>query len=202
VGAVLHRLRTRAREEDGLTLVELLVAAAMSVVLMAAVTSMVIGAMRAEPEISKRAQSITSARYVLERMTREIRNGIRIDKATATSVSFLTYVRRTSCGGSTPSTTSIKCEVTYTCTSTACSRVEAADGVYTGTAQTIYNGLGSSEVFCYVPSTNSDSLTCGPALSVASSTYVGVKLKLPNPTGAGSFSVSDGASLRNAVLLK
>ncbi len=202
MNTVLGRLRARAGEEDGLTLVELLVAAAMGVVLMAAVTSMVIGAMRAQPEISERAQSITSARYVLERMTREIRNGIRIDKATATSVSFLTYVRRTSCGGSTPSTTSIKCEVTYTCTSTTCSRIEAADGVYTGTAQTIYKGLGSAEVFCFVPSTNSDSLTCGPALSVAGTTYVGVKLKLPNPTGAGSFIVSDGSSLRNAVLLK
>lgn len=185
-----------------MTLVELLVAAAMSVVLMAAVGSIVMGAMRAEPKISGGAQTVSSARYVLERLTREIRNGIRIDKATASSVSFLTYVRRTSCGGSTPSTTSIKCEVTYTCTSTACSRIEAADGVYTGTARTIYKGLGSSEVFCYVPSTNSDSLTCGPALSVASTTYVGVKLKLPNPSGAASFSVSDGASLRNAVLLK
>lgn len=202
MNAGLRRLRARAHEEDGLTLVELLVAAAMSVVLMAAVTSMVIGAMRAQPEISERAQNVTSARYVLERMTREIRNGIRIDKATTTSVSFLTYVRRTSCGGSTPSTTSIKCEVTYTCTTTTCSRIEAADGVYTGTARTIYKGLSSSEVFCYVPSTNTDSLTCGPALSVAGTTYVGVKLKLPNPTGAGSFSVSDGASLRNAVLLK
>ena len=71
-----------------------------------------------------------------------------------------------------------------------------------GAAKTIYKGLSSSEVFCYVPSTNTDSLTCGPAKAVAGTTYVGVKLKLPNPTGAGAFTVSDGASLRNAVLLK
>jgi len=198
-GRIFARL---GAEEDGLTLVELLVAAAMSVVLMAAVGSMVLGAMRAQPEISGRAQNVSSARYVMERMTREIRNGIRIDKATASSVSLLTYVRRTTCGGSTPSTTSIKCEGTYTCSSTTCSRIEAADGVYTGTARTIYKGINSSEAFCYVPSTNTDSLSCGTAKSVAGTTYVGVRLKLPNPTGAGAFTVSDGASLRNAVLLK
>lgn len=190
-------------DEAGLTLVELLVASAMSVILLGAVGSMVISSVRTQPQVSKRAQNVSSARWVLERLTREIRNGIRVDVATASKVSFLTYVRRTACGGSTalPSgTPAIKCEVTYECTTTYCSRIEANDGVYTGTPTKIFSGINSSSVFCYVPSTESDSLTCGTAASTKGTTYVGVSLRIPNPSGPSNLTVSDGASLRNATL--
>lgn len=193
----------RARQEDGLTLVELLVASAMSVVLLGAIGSMVVSTMRAQPNVSERAQNISTARWVLERMTREVRNGIRVDQATASKVSFLTYVRRTPCGGTTPlpsGSPAIKCEVTYQCTTTACSRIEANEGIYTGTATTVFTGINSSNVFCYVPSTESDPLTCGPASSVNGTTYVGAGLQIPNPTGPSALTVSDGASLRNATL--
>jgi hypothetical protein len=191
--------------ESGLTLVELLVASAMSVVLLGGIGSMVVSAMRTQPKISKSAQNISSGRWVLDRMTREIRNGIRVDEATASRLSFLTYVRRGSCGGSTTLSStvpSIKCEVTYQCSTTACTRTEAADGVYTGTARTLFTGINSSNVFCYVPSTEPDPLTCGTAKAAAEVTYVSVRLRLPNPSGTGSLTVSDGASLRNATLLK
>lgn len=196
-------MRRFARDEAGLTLVELLVASAMSVILVGAVGSMVISSVRTQPQVSKRAQNVSSARWVLERLTREIRNGIRVDVATASKVSFLTYVRRTACGGSTalPSgTPAIKCEVTYECTTTYCSRIEANDGVYTGTPTKIFSGINSSSVFCYVPSTESDSLTCGTAASTKGTTYVGVSLRIPNPSGPSNLTVSDGASLRNATL--
>ena len=197
-------MRRLARDESGLTLVELLVASTMSVILVGAVGSMVISSVRTQPQVSKRAQNVSSARWVLERLTREIRNGIRVDVATASKVSFLTYVRRTACGGSTalPSgTPAIKCEVTYDCSSaTYCSRIEASDSVYTGTATKIFSGINSSSVFCYVPSTESDSLTCGTAASTKGTTYVGVSLRIPNPSGPSNLTVSDGASLRNATL--
>lgn len=202
----MPRIRAVGRgSESGLTLVELLVASAMSVVLLGAIGSMVVSAMRTQPEISKKAQNVSSARWVLERMTREIRNGLRVDQATASKVSFLTYVRRTSCGGSTvaaTTTAAIKCEVTYECTTTYCSRLEAADGVYVGAAQKMFSGISSSSVFCFVPSTEADPLTCGPAASAAKTTYIGVKLRLPNPSGSSALTVSDGASLRNATLLR
>lgn len=201
-----RRALARAGDESGLTLIELLVASAMSVVLVGAVGSMLVSAMKAQPDISKRAQDVSSARWVLERMTREIRNGIRIDQVGATSVSLLTYVRRTSCGGDVPAssaTPAIKCEVTYQCTATSCTRSEAPDGLYTGTPKTVFTGISSSEVFCYVPSTEPDPLTCGPAVSAAQTTYVGFRLRFPNPDGgATALTVSDGASLRNATLLK
>jgi Tfp pilus assembly protein PilW len=165
--------------EAGLTLVELLVASTMGVVVLGAVGSLLISALRDQPGISQKAVNIQTERWVLERMTRELREGVVVDKATASSVSFQTYVRDSTCGGATmlPSTSpSIKCEVTYTCSGTSCTRLEAAPGVYTGTVTTIFTGLSnSSSVFSY-------------------------SLTIPNPSGSGGLTASDGVSLRNATL--
>ena len=189
----MSRLRRRLAtngSEAGLTLVELLVASAMGVVLLGAVGSMVISAMRSQPEISKRAQNVSTARWVLERLTREIRNGVAVDEAAASTVSFRTFVRRASCGGgAAPSEAqAIECQVTYTCTTTACSRTETDPGVFEGgTATTIFSGIDDSNVFSYAP-------------SVEEPTYVEITLHIPNPSGPADTTVSDGASLRNATL--
>jgi type II secretory pathway pseudopilin PulG len=192
---MIARLRSsRLREEAGLTLVELLVASAMGVVLIGAVGSMAVSAVRGQPDISEKAADIQTARWVLERMTRELRNGIVVDKSTSTSqVSFQTYVRHETCGGTTllPSTSpAIKCEVTYSCTASSCTRRETSPGVYTGgSLTTIFSGLSNSaNVFSYSPP------------SSTYPTYVGVKIEIPNPSGSGALTVSDGASLRNATL--
>jgi hypothetical protein len=163
----------------------------MSVVLLGAVGSMVISAMRAQPDLSKKSQNVSTARWALERMTREIRNGIKVDVATAGSVSFEAYVRHSTCGASTllPSASpSIKCEVTYACSSTQCIRKETSPGVLTGgTPRIIFSGINDASVFSYTPSTTA-------------ATYVGIKLRMPNPDGPSALTVSDGASLRNATL--
>jgi prepilin-type N-terminal cleavage/methylation domain-containing protein len=178
--------------EAGFTLIELLVASTMGVVVLGAVGSLVVSAMQEQPKISEKAQHISTARWVLERLTREIRNGVKVDRATASSVSFETYVRHTTCGGTTvlaETSPSIECEVTYTCSGSSCTRIEAAPGVYTGTERTIFEGLNnSSSVFTYKP-TETDP------------TYIGVTLTIPSPSGGSSgLTVSDGASLRNAIL--
>lgn len=189
--AALNR-RLHGRREAGFTLVELLVASAMGVVLMGAVASLVIGAMRAQPGISERAQNISSARWVLDRMTHEIRNGIAVTptRAKAEEVSFRTYLRRTTCGSTTALAStlpSIECQVTYRCSSTKCTRLEAAPGVYAGTETTIYEGLNSSQVFSYLP-------------SAAQATFIRITLQIRNPTGNAAMTVSDGASMRNGTL--
>jgi hypothetical protein len=128
-------------------------------------------------------------------MTSELRNGIVVNEAAPSSISFQAYVRRASCGGAAPSTPtapSIKCQVTITCTTSprACARREAAAGqVGKGTAVTVFTGLSNgSAVFTYLPNTTSP-------------TYVKVTLTLPDPSGGGdNLTVSDGATLRNAVL--
>jgi type II secretory pathway pseudopilin PulG len=200
----MKRLRARlGPPEAGLTLIELIVAAGMSIVLVAAASSMLISAVKHQPKLSKRAQDVSSARWVLERFTREIRNGVRVDKyGSSSTVSFVTQVRRTACGGATPLSSekpAIRCQVTYQCTTTSCARIEANEGIYTGTGTKVFEGIDSSEVFCYVPSANPDPTICGPA-GASPPTYIGVTLRLPNPTGVGSLKISDGASLRNATL--
>ena len=183
------RLR-RSRSDAGFTLVELLVGSAMGVVVMGAVCSLVISAVRDQPRISQQAQNITTARWVLERLTHEIRNGVTVSKANSNEVSLQAYVRHSTCGGSVslPSTSpAIKCQVTFTCTTTACSRAESAPGTYTGTPRPIFSGINSNQVFTYAP-------------SAAAATYVKATLRLPNPSGTGALTVSDGASLRNATL--
>ncbi len=183
------RLR-RLRGEAGVTLIELLVASAMGVVVMGAVASLVISAVRDQPQISQQAQNITTARWVLERLTHEIRNGVTVNKANSNEVSFQAYVRHSTCGGSTalPSTSpAIKCQVTFTCTTTACSRTESAPGIFSGTPQPIFSGIDSNQVFTYAP-------------NPTEATYVKATLRLPNPSGTGELTVSDGASLRNATL--
>jgi type II secretory pathway pseudopilin PulG len=188
-------LRARLAErdgEDGFTLVELAVAAAMGVVLMAAIATLVIGAVRSQPEISKRAENISTARWVLERMIREIRNGLVVDpsRATSSEVSFRTYVRRTSCGGSgTLASTSpaILCQVTYTCVAATCRRDEVEPGNTPGTGVRFFTGLSNPNVFSYFPNAEDP-------------TYIGVTLHIKNPTGPGDITISDGASMRNAVL--
>jgi prepilin-type N-terminal cleavage/methylation domain-containing protein len=179
--------------DAGFTLIEMLVAMTMGVVVMGGVLILLIGAMRAQPEIDKKSTNIATARGALERLTREIRNGIVVSpgRANASSVSFEAYVRHTTCGGSTalPSTSApIKCEITYSCSGESCTRIEAAPGVYTGTATRMFSGLSnSSSVFSYSPSTTAP-------------TYIGITLKIPDPSGSGSFTTSDGATLRNATL--
>lgn len=180
------------RGEAGFTLIELLVAMTMGVVVLGAVGSLMVSAMKDQPRISERAQDISTARWVLERLTRELRNGKEVaEGATPSSVSFTTYVRHTTCGGSEtlPATSeSIECQVTYTCTTTACSRIEAGPGVFTGTPATIFEGIDSSEVFSYLPE------------EAEHPTFVKITLHLTNPAGDAPLTVSDGASLRNATL--
>jgi type II secretory pathway pseudopilin PulG len=194
----------RSRREVGFTLIEFLVAMTMSIVVVVAVGSMVISAMRDQPRISKRANDISTARWVLERLTREMRSGVVVEKATASSVSFQAYVRRSSCGGEgalPEGSAAIKCEITYTCTTTSCTRAEAKPGVLEGTPATIFSGIDRSEVFCYVPSSEPDPTTCGPAPEkLTEITYVRVTLHIVDSSGGAGMTVSDGASLRNAVL--
>lgn len=179
--------------QAGITLVEMLVASAMGVIVLGATGSLVISAMRTQPQISKRAQNITTARWVLERLTRELRNGKKVEAgASSSSVSFVTYVRRSSCGGAgtlEPGQPAIECRVTYSCTTTSCSRTEAGPASLpgSGTKATIFSGIDSDNVFSYSP-------------DAAAPTYVRITLRMPNPSGPGRLTVSDGASLRNATL--
>jgi hypothetical protein len=177
----------------------------MGVIVMGGVLILLIGAMRTQPKLESQGTNIQTARWVLERMTREIRNGIVVDRETSSSVSFQTYVRHATCGGTTTLASTAaptRCEVTYTCSGESCTRLEAAPGIYTGTATRIFSGLSNpAAVFCFVPSKNEPSSKCGEAKSGTPPTYIGITLEMPDSEGSGGLTAADGASLRNATLI-
>lgn len=194
----MRRRLQRLRSEEGYTLIELLVASMMGVVVMGTVALLVISAVKDQPKISKQAQNITTARWVLDRLTHEIRNGVLVTTADPDEFSFQTYLRRKSCGGSASlasTSPAIKCQVTYICAATACSRREAAPNSASGTPEEVFSGIDSSDVFEYTPEP-----IAGEPTSVQAVTYVKVTLQLPNPSGSSALTVSGGASLRNATL--
>jgi type II secretory pathway pseudopilin PulG len=184
----------RRSEEEGFTLIELLVAAGMGVVMMGAVSALVIGALRYQPRITKKDENVSTARFVLERMTRELRSGEKIEVGTASEVVFVAYERHSPCGSTVlllAEQASVPCKITYSCTTTYCSRTEAAPGSLagSGTTRRIFSGINSNQVFSFQPT--------GP---VTEATYVKVTFRMPDPQGSGSLTVSNGASLRNATL--
>lgn len=188
----------RLRGEEGFTLIELLVASAMSIVLLAGAGTLLIGALRAQPKISQGAADIQTGRWVLERMTRELRQGIRFyGEPSASTVSFETYVRHESCGGTVPlpsDSPSTQCAVTYDCAASRCTRSEVnpptndGEPLASGTPVTIFDGISNSgQVFAYSP-------------SIAQPTFVEATIEIPNADGGPPLKISDGAALRGLTL--
>lgn len=182
--------RARFRQEAGLTLVEMLIAAGVSLAVLGMTVPFLTSTMRNEPEVSGEALNIGEGRVAIERVLRDLRQGIEITSATATQLSLETYSRHATCGSSAKlpaGSAPITCQVTYTCSAGACSRIEAIPGVMTGTQVRLIEGLASSNVFTYTPAT-------GTPL------HATVRLVIPDPDGNGDLTLEDGASLRNAVL--
>jgi hypothetical protein len=202
---LLGRLRTQPGEA-GLTLIELLVASTMSVILVGASTAMLISAVKDQPALSRKSENVTTARWQLERIVREIRNGVSVEVATPSEVTIVTRVREVACGSSAPTSPgaeAIKCKVTYRCSETTCTRTEATlDGFPVGTTTVALSGVSNpSSVFCFVPSTAADPTECGTPQQVEKPTYVGINIEVPNPDGPhGLMTISDGATLRTATL--
>lgn len=191
-----RRGRVRVGEESGLTLIELLVAATMSVVLVGAASSMLISAVKSQPRISERAQNVSKARYVLERMTREIRNGVVVRGIAedGAGIEFEASVRRTECGSGVeedPEERAILCSISYSCSAGSCVRTEVdPDTEAGGPPRTVVTGLSDDAVFSREP----------PGVPLGEATYIGVRLRIPDPEGPGELNVSDGATLRTKSL--
>jgi type II secretory pathway pseudopilin PulG len=198
------RLRSLAREESGMTLVEMLVAAMMSVIIVGASCAMLISAVRDQPGLSRKAENVTTARYQLERIVREVRNGVKLETTTPAEVTLVARVRRVSCGGAFQTDSSaepVQCRITYRCSGKSCTRTEETlAGTPVGTPTVAVSGIGDTNVFCFVPSAEEDPTQCGAVPQEGTApTYVGVNLSVPNPEGSGLLTVSDGATLRTAA---
>lgn len=183
---MLRRILSRLRESDGLTLPELLIAAVLGLIVLTAAFSVLRTTSAGQVEQSERAGQIQQARFMVERITREVRQGSGVVSAGASTLELLTWVDSASCGGPS-SSTAIECRVTYVCSGSTCSREETdADVEATGAGAQIVEGLNSTDVFSYSP----------PA---GTPTFVEVELELADDEGE-SVTVEGGVTLRNAVV--
>jgi prepilin-type N-terminal cleavage/methylation domain-containing protein len=172
------------REEGGFTLIELLIATALGLVVIGAALTVFLGGIRSEPRAASKAAALEEARVTMDRITRELRQGLEIPAGTtpsASKLSIVTYVKAATCGGSAGGA-SIPCRVTYSCSGKTCTRiVSAPDGSAPGPSVTVVRGLTSPNVFTYTPEVKP--------------TYVGVSFSLA--TSGEPITLGDGAALRN-----
>lgn len=174
------------RGERGLTLVELLVAASLGLLVVGGAMTMFIGAVRSEPRTAAKVGAIQQARVTIERVSRELRQGLEVPTSpapTASHLEIVTYVKTTGCGGEAGGE-SIACRVIYDCEGDACTRAVAEpDGGNPGPAVTVATDLADAGVFSYAP-------------SAADPAYVGVEFALANE-GGDPIVLDDGVALRN-----
>ena len=177
-------MRRPPAREGGYTLVEVLVATALAIGLLGTAGMLFTASIQSQPKASTRTMHLQQARTTVERLTRELRQGSTVTSGSAAQLSIVTYVAG-ACGGGPPAATARECEVTYTCSSGTCSRVEATpDGTSSGPSTVVVTGLADSNVFSYSP-------------SVTSPTYVGVRLSFDAGDGEDSITLEDGVALRN-----
>jgi Prokaryotic N-terminal methylation motif len=170
------------RDEDGLTLVELLVASTVGLVVVGAALAMFLGGIRSEPKTAAKVAAIQDARVTLDRITRELRQGLDVEVASATELEIVTYVKAATCNGA-PGGTSIPCQVTYSCEGDACTRTVAEpDGSAPGTPTQVVGGLVSVAVFDAQPP--------------GDPTYIGVDFVLASGDD-DPVTLGDGVALRN-----
>ena len=182
---MLRRMRARVADEGGFTLPELLIATLIGLSVVGAAAMFFTVGVRDEPKVAARANRIQEARFTMERIVRELRQGSAVSSASAGQLTFVTYVDKTTCGG-VLTNTARACRVTYNCSGGICTRTEAQpDGSAPGTAVTVATGLSSNNVFTYTPAT------------LTTPASVGVSLAFPAQNGDDAITLSDGATLRN-----
>ncbi len=167
-----------------MTFPELIIAMVIGIITVGTTMVVLQMAMRTEPELRERSGQVQQGRVFVERITRELRQGELVTTASGSGLEIVTYVHSSTCGGAAASTT-IACRVTYTCSTTACTRLERnPDGTGTSTSQTAVSGITGPAVFSFSPSSVDPS-------------YVTVSLIFPAENGEEAVTVSDGVSLRN-----
>ena len=166
---IRRSIRALSTDEGGFTLPELLVATVLSLLLLGAAVSLFTSSVGAQSKLTSRATQIQDARGTIDRITRELRQGVAVSTGSPSALTMITYVNSATCGGAAAST-AIACQVTYSCTTSACTRTERnTNGTGGGSPVQVASGLSSGNVFTYSP-------------DATSASYVGVTFTLaPQP---------------------
>ncbi|HVL81711.1 MAG TPA: prepilin-type N-terminal cleavage/methylation domain-containing protein [Actinomycetota bacterium] len=84
---------TRLRREDGLTLVELIVASALGLVVAGALGLLFLGGTRTESKLTSQVDAVENMRVALDQFARDARQTSAITTATCTEFAFTSYFR-------------------------------------------------------------------------------------------------------------
>jgi Tfp pilus assembly protein PilW len=190
-----ERTPGRFRSEAGFTLTELLVATLLGLIVVGAAVQFLIVSVHSRPQAQSRSAGIQQARFTMDQITRELRQGSTVSTATASQLSMVTYVHQATCGGA-ASTTGIVCQVKYTCSAGTCTRAVGTPGSSPTGGKTVATGLSSSNVFSYETSLNATS--CDQS-SATSPVYVCVTLAFPAANGKNAITLNDAVALRNVT---
>jgi type II secretory pathway pseudopilin PulG len=174
-----QRLR---REEDGVSLIELIVTMSMALTILAALLGLWSSAASDETVNAARYQSIDDASRSLERMTREVREAISVVPASSSVVSLRVWKR-----GLTAASTSVPHDITYDCSGAgsrpstyACRRTDVTAA---GGSALVIDGLASPAVFA----------------TTAGEPELKIELSLVVASQANPIVVRGGASPRNCT---
>lgn len=189
----MRRIRQRlAAEESGFTFPELIVAMTIGLIVIGGGMLVLQVAATQQPRASERSARIQQARTLIERVSRELRQGATVQGATATSLTVQTFVNTDVCGGAT-SAIAISCRITYACASGSCTRsVETDSGPSTSV---VAEGILAPEIFSYCEGVGASGVCDLPAAT--DPTYVGIELGYPREDGGEAITLADGVALRN-----
>jgi prepilin-type N-terminal cleavage/methylation domain-containing protein len=154
--ATLQRLRARlVREERGFTLVEVLVAAALSVVVFMATLAFVNASRSASEKNANRSDSVLEARDGLERLIREARTALPVGGATPSPVVTANSLvfQRVAPGASSDQTFAAQAKqwIRWACSGTRCSRTSSTTYPPPSSGgSALITGLSSTNVFALV----------------------------------------------------
>lgn len=195
------RLRCgRVADDRGFTMIELLIAAAMGLVVVGAMVVILVSLIRSQPDVEDRAAQIQDARVSMERIVRELRQGAPVTSTTSTTsqLTVKTYTRG-GCNGSPPTASAVECQVTYSCTQPGSQPAACTRAAGTGPANIAITGLSSPDVFSYAAG-SSGTATCSLTSTTAPG-FICIKLAYPAPSGGSedSITVEDALFLRNTT---
>ncbi len=190
-------MRSSGWTQEGFTLIELLIATAMTIVVVGAAVTMLISVMHRQPQTTRTADQIGNARNAIEKITVDLRQGVKLTEAEPFAVEMSTFCGKTE--GTEP------CVVRYDCAQeTGKATYGCSREVVGGGTTWVLEGLASPEVFCFYPFSeevgpSGNGSGCGVAVSPVETTYVGIKVQLPQENNATTNTVFEGgAALHNA----
>jgi prepilin-type N-terminal cleavage/methylation domain-containing protein len=168
------RAGARRGGEDGFTLIELIVVMALTTVVLGAMLTVLFNSQQIQAGDAEWAQVMQEGRAGLSRMTREIRQASKVEKAEPDSVIFHATI------GGKPLEIKYECGVTQTVSLTACVRyaAEAGKGLPSQGATIVRDVVKGTEVFCYAQSVK-ECVHSPTTAELAKVTAVTLRIALP-----------------------